>query len=120
MTKHNKTTGSTTPGPASSSSITPETTLPAEPSTMLEIAGELLKANVKGRANIKFIGRKVYGPGKRKILSDPSPIVRYSIDGRTVHCPPADWQKRNRLFYHERAGEIVRLFPHLYKLVKTK
>lgn len=72
------------------------------------------------RRNIKFIGRKVFDKTKRKILSDPSPIDRYSAAGDVVKLPPADWQKANRLFYHERAAEIARLFPHLYKVVKSK
>lgn len=71
-------------------------------------------------ANIKFVGRDVWDKGKRKILSRAEPIDRYSDAGELVLLPPADFQKRRRLFYHEHAGRIAAAFPHLYKLLRSK
>jgi hypothetical protein len=88
-----------------------------------ELAARLnaaFKPIARQMANIKFIGRPVYGPGKRKILSDPQPVDYYSNAGQVVKLPPADWQKRNRLFYHESANEIATLFPNLYKIIRRK
>jgi hypothetical protein len=71
-------------------------------------------------ANIKFIGRDVWDKGKRKILKAAAPIDRYSDAGELVLLPPADFQKRQRLFYHEQAGRIAAAFPHLYKILRSK
>lgn len=70
--------------------------------------------------NIKFTGRDVWDEGKRKILSHAEPIDRYSDAGELVLLPPADFQKRRRLFYHERADRIAAAFPHLYKKLRSK
>jgi hypothetical protein len=72
------------------------------------------------KPNIKFIGRRVFDAGKRKVLSDPQPLERISFAGRLVNLPAAGWQKRNRLFYHKAAAEIIAAFPHLYKKVRSK
>lgn len=70
--------------------------------------------------NIKFVGRPIFAPGKRKILSDPQPLESVSFLGRPEKLPPADFQKRVRLFYHESAAEIAAAFPHLYKQIIPK
>lgn len=70
--------------------------------------------------NIKFIGRKVWDKGKRKVLKDPRPVTRFNDGGNVVELPPSDEQISKRLFYHEKAGVIRRHFPHLYKKVVRK
>jgi len=106
MTQRNK--GSIDPGTS-----TPETALP-DPATP-ETA-----SRPEQRPNIKFVGRREFDKAKRKVLYDPQPIETVSFAGRVVKLPPADWQKRNRLFYHIGAVDIVAAFPHLYKIVRTK
>jgi hypothetical protein len=86
----------------------------------MNLSRRVWHAETLPRPNIKFTGRRTLSKDKRKVLFDPSPVDRYSHCGRLVKLPPADWQKRNRLFYHESATEIANLFPHLYKLVKSK
>lgn len=71
-------------------------------------------------ANIKFVGRDEYDKAKRKILRETAPIDRFSDAGKLILLPPADFQKRRRLFYHESAALIAATFPNLYKLVLPK
>lgn len=70
--------------------------------------------------NIKFVGRPEYDKGKRKIQRPNDPIERFSDGGNLVKLPPADFQKRRRLFYHEAAALIAATFPNLYKTVKPR
>lgn len=70
--------------------------------------------------NIKFIGRPVFAPGKKKILEDPQPIERFSDRGEQITLPPADFQIRARLFYHEKAAQIAAVYPFLYKQIIPK
>lgn len=70
--------------------------------------------------NVKFVGRAEYDKGKRKILKPNDPIERFSDAGELFLLPPADFQKRRRLFYHESAARIAATFPTLYKLVRQR
>ena len=94
--------------------VTPKATLPPA-----ETPDPALPA-IAPANNIKFAGRPEMDKGKRKILRPNDPIELYSDAGRIVRLPPADFQKRVRLFYHEAAGEIVAAFPHLYKRIRPK
>lgn len=114
MTRQTKRKNQTTPDPASNPETTPVSASPAAlPAPRPAVATQ------KAR-NIKFIGRPLFAPGKRKILNDPQPIESVSFAGEIVNLPSADFQKGRRLFYHSRAGEIVAAFPHLYKIVRQK
>jgi hypothetical protein len=93
---------------------TPETASPA-------IAGPATPEQALQPApNIKFVGRDVYDKAKRKILRVVDPVDRFSDGGNLVKLPPADFQKRRRLFYHEAAELIAATFPNLYKIVKPR
>ncbi len=73
------------------------------------------------QANIKYIGRVEYfDKSKRKVERENAPVDRFSDAGTLVELPPADFQKRRRLFYHESAARIAATFPNLYKLVISK
>lgn len=71
-------------------------------------------------ANIKYAGRARWDKGKRKRLDRNEPIEQFSDRGQIVELPSAATQERQRLFYHEKADDIVRMFPHLYKRVIRK
>lgn len=70
-------------------------------------------------ANIKFTGRDELDKRKRKVLRRNDPIENFTIPGGSIELPPADFQKRDRLFYHESAAIIVAAFPQLYKLIRS-
>lgn len=70
--------------------------------------------------NIKFVGRAEYDKAKGKILVDNAPIDRFSDGGELFELPPADFQKRRRMFYHEAAARIAATFPNLYKIILPK
>lgn len=72
------------------------------------------------KVNIKYTGRPRWDKGKRKRLDYNAPIEQFSDCGRVVELPSPSFQERRRLFYHSEAALIVRLFPHLYKLVRQK
>lgn len=72
------------------------------------------------RPNIKYTGRPRWDKGKKKRLDYNAPIEQFSDRGRVVELPSPSFQDRRRLFYHSEAALIVRLFPHLYKLVRQK
>lgn len=93
--------------------LTPEAAL--QPANRQESPNSALPA-----PNIKFVGRDEYDKAKRKILREAAPIDRFSDGGEMFLLPPADFQKRRRLFYHESAARIAATFPTLYKLVRPK
>lgn len=70
---------------------------------------------------LKFTGRPTFADrGKKIIADDPQPLTTIR-DGRTVIAlPAADVQLTKRVFDHEHSGRIVRLFPGLYKRVRTR
>lgn len=92
-----------TPETASPALTTPETALVANPAP-----------------NIKFCGRNEYDRQKRKVIRANDPIEAFRSGDAEIKLPPADFQKRRRLFYHESAALIARLFPHLYKKLKKR
>jgi hypothetical protein len=77
-------------------------------------------AKASRRPNIKYAGRPRWDKGKRKRLDYNAPIEQFSDAGRVVELPSPAAQERNRVFYHPEAALIVRLFPHLYKNVRSK
>jgi hypothetical protein len=98
----------------SNTSATPETA--STPAVTPGLASE-----ARGpKPNLKYVGRPRWDAGKRKRLDRNEPIESFSDRGEIVELPSAAAQERRRVFYHERAGEIVRLFPHLYKIVRSK
>lgn len=75
-------------------------------------------AKVYPPRNIKYIGRVVTDK-TGKIVRHDHPITKTSGASRLI-LPSAKEQTEKRIFWHERAGEIVKLFPLLYKLVVKK
>lgn len=72
-------------------------------------------SSAERQPNIKYVGRPRWDKGKRKRLDYNAPIESFSDRGRIVELPSPSVQERQRKFYHEDAGQIVRLFPFLYK-----
>lgn len=96
--KNEKRTGRATPKAAFVDGTTPDPAFSAEP-------------------NIKFIGRGRWNPGKTKRSPAPDPIENFRDGDDEVDLPPAEFQISRRLFYHNDAGRIVRLFPQKYKRI---
>lgn len=71
-------------------------------------------------ANIKFCGRVVWDKNRRKVVIVNDPIETFSDCGEVIKLPPADFQKRKRLFYHKDAARIARTFSTLYKIIRRK
>lgn len=99
----------------------PEISTPVSASAIAQAAEAGLFKIPPPPPNMKYCGRPIYSDAsKRKIEKANDPIESYSNAGTIVNLPPADFQKRRRLFYHQSAAEICRLFPGLYKLVIRK
>lgn len=70
--------------------------------------------------NIKYAGRPRWDKGKKKRLDYNAPIESFVDNGRVVDLPSPSAQERKRTFYHPDADLIVRYFPHLYKIRRSK
>ncbi len=67
--------------------------------------------------NIKYIGQVITDRTTGKVIKADAPLERINGAYKIV-LPPAAEQIEKRFFWHEKAGEIVALFPLLYKAVK--
>lgn len=84
----------------------------------IDTGGDRIPGSSSGPAfNIKFYARRTWDKGKKKVLHEPAPVERIKTPEREIVLPPADFQTEYRLFYHPDAGEIIKLFPYLYKRV---
>ncbi len=74
--------------------------------------------------NVRFIGKpevihvKINAQGKEVVIEVLPPTKINHGDTKPIFLPEAEVQRAG--FFHERAAEIVRLYPAQYKLLTTK
>lgn len=95
----------------------PSNKVSADPATP---AKTLAAADQQPDWNIKYTGRPRWDKGKKKRLDHNAPIESFVDVGRVIELPSPSAQERKRTFYHPDANLIVRYFPHLYKIRRTK
>lgn len=67
------------------------------------------------KPNIKFVGKPIENhPGKAPIAAEP---LRQINNDSAAYRLPDDFNVQRAGFFHPHAGEIVRLYPELYKLI---
>ena len=74
--------------------------------------------------NVRFIGKpevmkdKFDAQGNEVVIEALPPTKINHGDTKPIFLPEAEVQRAG--FFHERAAEIVRLYPSLYKLIQPK
>lgn len=71
------------------------------------------------KRNIAYIGKTTVDRRSGKTIRADAPVVRVA-GAVAFDLPPAREQIEKRVFWHARAGEIVAMFPELYKPIIQK